>query len=423
MTSSLQPVQGMSDLGSPEIAAWQALEEKARRLLALYSFSEVRTPIVEHTQVFTRSLGDTTDVVQKEMYTFEDRGGRSLTLRPEGTAGVIRYVAGLGPEALEARLFYIGPMFRAERPQAGRRRQFHQLGVEALGPACAAADVEVIALQQNLFAAWGLKDCRVELNTRGLPQDRAAVTDGLRKALEPHVGRLCEDCRRRIDQNVLRVLDCKQEACSAIADGLPPVTTFMTEESRKYLAEVQRLLGLLEIPASVNPRLVRGLDYYVHTVWEIRHSALGAQDALSGGGRYRIQMGGKDIEGVGFAIGLERVIAALENTGVVIAEPSAPPVWLVSMGDRAFEENLVLAQALRLRGVRCALDLGKGSMKSQMRAANRAGATRVVIRGDTEMEKGVVLLKNMSDGSQEELILADLMERLVRAGRTEVLKP
>lgn len=414
MTSApLQPVQGMSDLAAPDIALWQSIEETSRRVFDLYGFQEVRTPIVEYTQVFTRSIGDTTDVVQKEMYTFEDRGGRSLTLRPEGTAGVVRYMAGQGPEAQDARLFYLGPMFRADRPQAGRRRQFHQVGVEAFGPPNPAADAEVIALQQHLLSAWGLDDCRIEVNTRGLAEDRQAVADGLRKALAPDVPALCEDCRRRIESNVLRVLDCKNEACGRIVERLPAVTEFMSPPSRAYLDAVLRHLGLLNIEVRVNPRLVRGLDYYVHTVWEIKHGALGAQDSLSGGGRFSIELGGRALQGVGFAIGIERVVAALQKKGVKPVPAGVPPVWIVSLGDRALEENLKLAQTLRLSGVRCGIDLGKSSIKSQMRSANRAGARQVVIRGDTEMEKGVVLLKNMADGSQEELDLPSLAERLI----------
>ena len=424
MTSpASQPVQGMSDLGPPEIAAWQKIEEKARQVLSLYHFSEVRTPVLEHTSVFTRSLGDTTDVVQKEMYTFEDRGGRSLTLRPEGTAGVMRYVAGQGAEALDARLYYLGPMFRCERPQAGRKRQFHQLGVEALGAPSAAADVEVIALQQHIFSSWGLRNCRVEVNTRGTPEDRKTVSEGLVNALRPHADKLCEDCRRRLETNVLRVLDCKNPDCGKVVDQLPPVTSFMSEVSRKYLDEVMRLLTMLNIPAKLNPRLVRGLDYYVHTVWEVRHPGLGAQDAISGGGRYRIDIGGKAIDGVGFAVGLERVLAALEHDkpeGLLAA--SKPVAWIISMGEKAMEENLVLAQTLRLRGIQCGLDLAGRSMKAQMREANRSQAAYAIIRGDREMEAGVLVLKNMVDGGQEELELPALIEKLVGASRGEVAK-
>ena len=422
-SSSSQPVQGMSDLGPPEIAVWQSVEEKARQVLALYHFSEVRTPVLEYTQVFTRSLGDTTDVVRKEMYTFEDRGGRSLTLRPEGTAGVMRYVGGQGAEALDARLYYLGPMFRCERPQAGRKRQFHQLGIEALGAPSAAADVEVIALQHHIFSAWGLRDYRVEVNTRGMPEDHQAVVEGLVNALRPHVDKLCEDCRRRLETNVLRVLDCKNPDCGKVVDHVPPIVSFMSDVSRKYLDEVMRLLSLLTIPAKPNPRLVRGLDYYVHTVWEVRHPGLGAQDAISGGGRYRINIGHKAIEGVGFAVGLERVLTALQvDKPEGLGRISKPLAWIISQGEKAVEENLVLAQTLRQRGIQCGLDLSGRSIKAQMREANRSEAAYAILRGEREMEKGQLILKNMKDGSQEDVELPALIEKLMAASRTEVVK-
>ncbi len=411
-SGNFQPIQGMSDLCAPEILLWQEIEGKARSLLSLYGYSEVRTPIPEYTAVFTRSLGDTTDVVQKEMYTFEDRGGRQISLRPEGTAGVIRFVASLGPEAAGQRLYYIGPMFRCERPQAGRKRQFHQLGTEAIGPASPAADAECLALQVHLLSEWGLKNFQVELNTRGALTDRAAVAEGFSAALQPHRSALCEDCQRRFETNILRILDCKKEACRALVEGLPPVTSFMSEESRHYFSEVQRLLKVLHVPVRINPRLVRGLDYYQHTVWEIVHGSLGAQNALAGGGRYLIEMDGLAIEGVGFAMGLERMVAALQASNVPVAGALPMQVWLVSLGQPAFEENLVLAQTLRKRGVRCGLDLNPASMKSQMRAANRQGAAQVVIRGDREIESGLFLLKNMADGVQEELDMIQLMEKL-----------
>lgn len=415
MTSQdAQPIQGMSDIASPEIRLWQYIEAEARQVMAWYGFEEIRTPIVEYTKLFTRSIGDTTDVVQKEMYTFEDRGGRQLSLRPEGTAGVMRYAVSLGPEAIGKRFYYVGPMFRCERPQAGRRRQFHQLGIEAIGPASPAADAEAIALQQHLLLRLGLKGLQLEINTRGEVSDRAAVSQGLMSALRPHVGALCEDCQRRYETNVLRILDCKQTGCQKVVEALPPVTSFMSDAARRYFDDVLGLLERLEIKASVNPRLVRGLDYYVHTVWEVRHPALGAQDAVAGGGRYRMAFGKHVVEGVGFAVGMERLITALVSDTPGIAERNeASAVWLVSQGDRALAENLVLAQTLRQRGIACRLDLTSRSMKAQMRAADRAGARRVVIRGDIELEKGVVLLRDMKTGSQEELGLAELIERLV----------
>ncbi|MCX7008571.1 MAG: histidine--tRNA ligase [Kiritimatiellaeota bacterium] len=406
---TFQPIQGMSDLAAPEIFLWQRLESAARDVMRLWGFNEVRTPALEYTHLFTRSLGDTTDVVQKEMYSFEDRGGRSLTLRPEGTAGVIRHVSGLGAEGDDARLYYIGPMFRSERPQAGRKRQFHQLGVEAFGAPNPAADAEVIALQLQLFEAWGLQGHTLDLNTRGVPEDRDAVTKGLSDAARPHLGALCEDCQRRFETNILRLLDCKKESCQQIVAGLPPTTQFMGEASRKYLEDVLRLLGKLGINAKVNPRLVRGLDYYVHTVWEIRHGALGAQDALAGGGRYQVALGDKTFQGVGF----ERAIMAVQKDNPAPATATPQTVaWLVALGDAAREANLQLAKQLRCDGIACGMELGARSMKAQMRAANKSGAKWVVIRGDNELNAGTAALKNLADGAQQDVPLAELPARL-----------
>lgn len=408
-----QPVQGMSDIAPPEIAIWQHIEGVVRRVMSYYAIQEIRTPIVEHAQLFVRSIGDTTDVVQKEMYTFEDRGGRLLSLRPEGTAGVIRYVASLGPEGAGKRFYYIGPMFRSERPQAGRRRQFHQIGVEVIASSNPMTDVEVIALQRHLLSEIGIQSMTLEINTRGETEDRERVAQGLREALKPFIKELCEDCQRRYKENVLRILDCKTAGCQRVVQSLPPVTEFMGEHARSYFNEVLRLLARLEIDAIVNPRLVRGLDYYVHTVWEVRHGALGAQDALAGGGRYRLQFGKASVEGVGFAIGMERLVRALQHDAPdLFAETPECDVWIVSQGPEALQENLVLAQTLRYRGVRCRLDLTGKSMRAQMRAADRSGARFVVIRGDLELQKGVVILRDMSSGSQEELDLAEVLERL-----------
>ncbi len=411
--SAYQSIQGMSDLAAPEIFLWQRLEQSAREVMRLWGFAEVRTPLLEYTHLFTRSLGDTTDVVQKEMYTFADRGGRSLTLRPEGTASVIRHVASLGAEGDDARLYYVGPMFRSERPQAGRKRQFHQLGVEAFGAPNPAADAEVIALQLQLFETWGLSGHTLDLNTRGVPEDRAAVTQGLSDAARPHLGALCEDCQRRFETNILRLLDCKKESCQQIVASLPPTTQFMGEASRKYLDDVLRLLGKLGINATVNPRLVRGLDYYVHTVWEIRHGALGAQDALAGGGRYQVALGDKTFQGVGFAIGLERAIMAVQkdNPALAAATPQTG-AWLVALGDTAREANLQLAKQLRCAGIACGMELGPRSMKAQMRAANKSGAKWVVIRGDNELAAGTAALKNLADGAQQDVPMSDLAARL-----------
>lgn len=407
--SASQPLQGMSDIGPPEVAVWQRIENTARSIFSLYGFSELRTPVLERTRVFARSIGGDTDIVQKEMYSFEDRGGRSLTMRPEGTAGVVRHLSSLGQEANDARVYYIGPMFRAERPQAGRKRQFHQCGVEMLGEANPRADAECIALQLHLLRAWGLDDCRLKINTRGELDESARVAASLREALQPMKERLCDDCRRRFDANILRVLDCKHADCAAIVDSLPPLTDFMRAESREYFAGVIEELDRIGIEYELAPRMVRGLDYYTHTVWEISHSALGAQDALAGGGRYSIAAGKKELAGVGFAMGLERVIMAMEAVGASEdIEPAGLRLWLVSIGAGALAENFRLCQKLRRSGIACGMDLGGRSMKAQMRAANRAAAAFVIIRGDDEIARDVLVLKNMATGEQEELPEAEL---------------
>jgi len=413
MSSANQPVQGMSDIAVPEVRLWQRIERLAREVLARYGFEELRTPVVEFESVFTRSLGETTDVVQKEMYVFE-KGGRRLCLRPEGTAGVMRHAAGLGAAETDgARWYYIGPMFRSERPQAGRKRQFHQCGVECMEPPSPLVDAEILALQVDLLRAWGLEDCEVRLNTRGEGGGHAKVAEGLRAALAPRQAELCEDCRRRISENVLRVLDCKNEACQTIVATLPPPTDFMSEASRTYLAQVVSHLDLLGVKYRVDPLLVRGLDYYEHTVWEIASMALGAQNAVAGGGRYRMQLGGRELAGVGFAIGLERVVGVLQALGLDAKMMELPPplVWLVGLGGDAMKQNLALMQQLRAAGLACRM-APDGSMKSQMRAANKSGAAWAIIRGDDELAKGVVALKDMVSGAQETLPLDRLVTHL-----------
>lgn len=406
----LQPLQGMADISVPEVYLWQMIESRARSVLELYGFQEVRPPVVERLELFVRSLGDTTDVVQKEMYAFEDRGGRKLALRPEGTAGVMRYVA--GNAAAPSRLYYIGPMFRAERPQAGRRRQFHQLGGEILGAPNAAVDAECLALQAHIASALGLNGVSLEVNTRGAEADKRLVAEKLTAALKPHYAGLCEDCQRRFSQNILRILDCKQEKCREITAALPPITDFMSEEGQTYFRDLLRYLEILKVPVTVNPRLVRGLDYYLHTVWELKHGALGAQDAICGGGRYRLQFGDKVVDGVGFAMGIERLVMAVQAGGTKPEDlKKKPTLWLVSLGKVALSGNLELALILRRHGVYCLLDLEDRSMKAQMRAASAAGSEWVVIRGDNELERGVYVLKNMETGLQEELGLAELLER------------
>jgi histidyl-tRNA synthetase len=409
-SNEFQPLQGMSDIYAPEIYLWRMMEERARTVFNSYGYEELRTPVLEKVSVYQRSLGDTTDVVKKEMYSFKP-SKHELAMRPEGTAGTIRHLAGRGEEGLNARVFYIAPMFRYERPQAGRKRQFHQVGVEATGEANPLADAECIALQKNLLDAWGLSGSRIQVSTRGEPSDRAPVAEGLRAALQPHVSDLCEDCQRRIEENVLRVIDCKNPDCGAIVDQIPSAIDFMSEASKRYLDQVIEALNAMGIEVTVNPKLIRGLDYYVQTVWEISHPALGAQDALAGGGRYEIALGKKAVAGVGFAVGFERAIMALNACGIE-AEQFAPDggVWLVSLGEAALAENMKLARAIRARGVRCGMELTAKSLKAQMRRADRVKAQKVVILGDDELARGVAVVKNMVEGTQQEMSLTEILQ-------------
>ena len=414
-----EPLPGTSDLWEPELFDWIELEETAKDVFHRYGYSEVRTPIFERTDVFVRNLGESTDVVQKEMYTFEDRGGRSLTLRPEGTAGAIRAIANRGLEqGEECRAFYIGPMFRGERPAAGRRRQFHQIGVEAVGSNSPWMDAECIAMLMHFLEKAGASGGRLLINSRGLPADRPAINAALTDYFTPHQNELCEDCRRRLTTNVSRILDCKCPECQAIIEGAPKISTLMCEESRTYFDNVCRALTSLGIQFEVAPRLVRGLDYYIHTVFEVTHPGLGGQDALAGGGRYRITPPGMKgtVEGIGFACGMERLLMARASREVKAAGSTDIDVMLACLGENAIPAGLKLAQELRaaLGGLRIKADFSGRSLKAQMRTANRLNAKKVLILGEDELAQGVVVCRNMADSSQTNIPLGELTTQLAK---------
>lgn len=405
MASSSEPLPGTSDLWEPEVSDWVALEGAARRVFGAYGYGELRTPIFERTDVFVRSIGDETEVVQKEMYTFEDRGGRSLTLRPEGTAGVIRAVANSGlTQGDEKRVFYMGPMFRGERPAAGRRRQFHQIGVEAVGPSDPVIDAECIAMFVQFLDEIGVTGSRVMLNTRGIAEDRVAVSAALRAFFAPRVAGMCEDCQRRLDTNVLRMLDCKNEACQALVVDAPKMIDLVCAESREFFARVCGCLDQLGVDYELAPRLVRGLDYYAHTVFEVTHSGLGAQDALAGGGRYSIIPPGsnKPVDGVGFATGMERLLMARQSLGIGGAVRPEADVYVVSLGETAVAPGLALAQEIRRSdlALRVRAETSGRSMKAQMRTANRLGVRLALIQGESELAEGQVVCKNMVTSEQ-----------------------
>lgn len=399
-------LRGTVDILPPDTTVWQHVEQCAREVFGRYGFAEIRTPIFEQTELFVRSIGDTTDIVEKEMYTFPDRKGRSLTLRPEGTACIVRACLEhklFAPGKL-LKFFYTGPMFRYERPQAGRQRQFHQTGVELFGTYSPLADADVIAMMVRFLEHAGVTNVAVQLNTLGDAESRAAYRTALHAFVAPHHAALCGDCQRRAARNVLRVLDCKVPSCKAIfsAPDTPRTTATLSAPARQHYDGVRRALDALNIAYVEDPRLVRGLDYYTHTIFEVRHGALGAQDALGGGGRYDglvKEMGGPDIGGVGFGIGLERLVMALR--GAQTAPQERPPdVALVALDATALNDNLTLAGLLRAKGLSVLLSYDLQSVKAQMRQANNAGAAWVVLQGEDERSRGVVKLKDMRGGGE-----------------------
>lgn len=395
--------RGTTDILPADARRWSVLERALRDVCDLYGYGEIRTPIFEHTELFARGIGSGTDIVEKEMYTFEDRGERSLTLRPEGTAGAVRaYLERrLDAEAQPVKLYYSGPMFRYERPQAGRTRQFHQLGVECIGSADPAADVEVIAVLVALFRRLGLTEYEIQLNSIGCPDCRPAYVQKLKQALEPVRDSLCKSCQDRFERNTLRLLDCKRESCQELTKDVPLILDSLCGPCEDHFQQVRGYLDEVGIEYTINQRLVRGLDYYTRTVFEFVSPELGAQDALGGGGRYDVlveTLGGPPTPAVGFAAGMERILlaASLED------EAAAAPVdtYVVTLGDEGRRAGVVLAERLRAEGFRTELDYMGRSLRAQMRQANRVGAKKVLIIGDDEAAAGTVQLRDMQSGEE-----------------------
>jgi histidyl-tRNA synthetase len=413
--AKFSPPPGTADIFPDEMPLWHRFEETARQIFPLYGYGELRTPVFEYTEVFKRGIGDETEVVQKEMYTFEDRGGRSLTLRPEGTAGVMRAL--LNTDVMngnEKRVFYIGPMFRGERPAAGRRRQFHQVGVENAGRVAPELDAENIAMLIQYLEKLKITGTKLLLNTRGIKSDRKPAEEALRVYFEKHIGDMCNDCQTRIARNVWRILDCKQESCREIVKNAPDYVSKYSSESRTYFDTVCNLLTSFGIDFEVDRQMVRGLDYYAHTVFEVIHSGIGAQNAIAGGGRYELYLpeNRKPIVGVGFAAGLERLLMVQEALKVAPPETGKGPVFMISMGNEARAFNMKLAQELRNEDIPVVVEVEDKSMKAQMRAANRTNSTFAVICGDEELESGKFVCKNMVESSQDELSKDELKDFL-----------
>lgn len=408
----IQALRGTRDNLPDEIGYWQRMEASARELLTRAAYREIRTPIFEQTALFERGIGEATDVVGKEMYTFHDRGDRSITLRPEGTAGVVRSLIehGLVTQGGVQRLWYTGPMFRYERPQAGRQRQFHQLGVEVVGSADPRADAEVIAIATDILQNLGLKNLRLDINSVGNLEDRQHYRQSLVDYLTPYKDELDSDSQERLSRNPLRILDSKDERTQEIAQNAPSILDYLGSYSQHHFEQVQQLLIDLEIKYQINPRLVRGLDYYTHTAFEIQSDDLGAQATVCGGGRYDglvAELGGSDTPAVGWAIGLERLILLLQQ----LQKQPLPVVdfYVVSRGEVAEAQALKLAQQLRRDGFSVELDLSGSGFKKQFARADRSGAIACLIIGDEEAASQTLKLKWMVSKEQQAIAQVDLL--------------
>jgi histidyl-tRNA synthetase len=423
----IKAVRGTRDLLPPETALWNFVESTARDVFRAYNFQEIRTPIFESTELFARGVGEETDIVSKEMFTWEDRGraesdrGQSLTLRPEATAGIVRaYIEHkLGDRGLN-KLYCMGPMFRRERPQKGRYRQFYQIDAEIIGPASSgsespARDAEVLEMLATLLDRLGIKGWNLELNSVGCPNDRAAFNEALRKALEPVVGNMCVDCQRRAVTNPLRVFDCKVPADQPIIDTLPRISQFLDEPCRAHFAAVKEILTKVGVPFTLNDRLVRGLDYYTRTAFEFTHGALGAQNAILGGGRYdglSEALGGPAAPGIGFGIGEDRLLMSLQESTPAESVMKKPDVYIAPLGAGMNAEAARLARDLRRQNV--VADLGDETfrLKKSFETATKAGAKYILIVGENEIKADAFALKNLATGEQISVPRGDLVRRI-----------
>jgi histidyl-tRNA synthetase len=411
--------RGTADTLPADSWKWQAVEKIARDVAELYHFSEIRTPIYEHTELFHRGVGETSDIIQKETFTFRPReNSESITLRPEGTAGVVRAAIEHGlvaQEGARAKVYYLGPNFRYERPQHGRFRIHHQFGAEAFGIADPEQDVECILLQMDFYKRCGVKDLSLQINSLGDTESKSRYRDALVKFLAPKASGLSEESQRRLETNPLRILDSKDPRDQEAAQGAPPAAESLSDKSRKHFDRVDELLTKSTVPFNVNSNLVRGFDYYTETLWEVVAGGLGAQNAIGGGGRYDnlVEMlGGRPTPGVGFGSGLERLLLALDAQAVTLPNPRKPLVWLVSLGDPARDFNWQLLADLRAANIPADADLSGRSAKAQFKIADREGATWVITVGDTELASGNVVLKNLKSRDEIQVPRSEIVARL-----------
>ena len=407
-----QAIKGVKDILPKDIGKWHFMEKIAKELFETYCYYEIRVPVFEKTAVFSRSIGEDTDIVEKEMYTFKDKGNESITLRPEGTASIVRAFVEhqmYNPPSV-VKLYYSGPMFRFERPQSGRFRQFYQIGVEAFGSEDPSIDAEVVFVLMELLRRVGLSNLELNLNNIGCPVCRPVYRDKLQIYFETRLDSLCQNCNQRITRNPLRILDCKNKGCIEVANEAPTVDRFRCENCKANFDEVQNLLKKLGTSFKINPKLVRGLDYYTRTAFEVLATGLGAQNAVAGGGRYDglvKEFGGPQTSAVGFAMGVERIISLIEDQEKFVFKPK---VYIVSLGEAAKDAAFQLLNELRMAGVPSDWSGNQGSLKSQMRKADRSRADFVFIIGERELENKKLILRNMKTSQQQEVPLKNILE-------------
>ncbi len=405
--------RGTHDILPSESYRWHMIENVIKDICIAFGYKEIRTPMFESTELFERGVGDTTDVVQKEMYTFLDKGGRSVTLRPEGTASIVRSFveSSLYAQPQPTKMYYLYPCFRYEKPQAGRLREFHQFGVEVMGADSAAVDAEIISLAMQVFSRLGVSGITLNLNSIGCPTCRKTYNEALKAYFKPHLGELCETCRQRYEKNPLRILDCKSKECKEIYKDAPLLLDHICEDCTAHFEQLKNYLTVMGIPFAVDPTIVRGLDYYTKTVFEIISSNKGAEGTICGGGRYNglvAEIGGPEMPGVGFAMGLERLLLVLESLNLIPENAEKPDVFIANIGEKADLFVQKLTFDLRNEGISAERDYLGRSVKAQMKYANKTGARFSIVIGDDDIEKGSVSVKDMQSGETEEISFADL---------------
>ena len=403
-------IKGTKDVLPKDVHKNQYIEATALDVASKFGYKEIRTPVFEHTELFQRGVGDTTDVVQKEMYTFDDKGGRSITLRPEGTAGAVRSFLenGLCNEALPQKVCYLISCYRYEKPQAGRLREFHQFGVECFGTASPLADAEIIALAKSIFDTLGVRDLSLEINSIGCPKCRAEYHKALKEYFASRKDELCDTCKGRLDRNPMRILDCKSPICHEIAQGAPVVIDYLCDECKEHFEKVQKYLDAQNIEYKINPQIVRGLDYYTKTVFEFVSNSIGAQGTVCGGGRYDglvEELGGQHTASLGFAMGLERLMLLMEAQDCEFPQAEKPDLFIVALGEKATLKAVEIAKDMREEGFSALLDLNQRSVRAQMKYADKLGAKFNVVIGDNEVENKIAKIKNMQTGEETEINL------------------